>query len=144
MFVVAQPLANAITAADPIPWLQPALAVAALLLGSGGVVAWRRLTLDKRIGVAQQEVTEDDSVANRWKAIIEAQTKTLLEPMVTRIGTLESKVTTLETELETSRRKYWSAVTYIRGLLTWIARHLPPDIETTTVPQPPAGLAEDI
>lgn len=129
---------------DSMPWLQPLILIGTLLLGSGGVVAWRRLTHDKKIGVAQQETAEDDALSNRWKAIIEAQTKVLLEPMTSRIATLETKVGTLEADLEASRRKYWSAVTYIRQLLTWISRHLPPDIETTQVPQAPATLVEDI
>lgn len=130
---------------DPsMPWLTPLITIATLLLGSGGVVAWRRLTHDRRIGVAQQETAEDDALSNRWKAIIEAQTKVLLEPMTSRIATLETKVGTLEADLEASRRKYWSAVTYIRQLLTFIARHLPEDAESTQVPQAPATLVEDI
>ncbi|WKW87077.1 hypothetical protein SEA_NICOLE72_40 [Microbacterium phage Nicole72] len=137
-------LADAGTPDPSMPWLGPLIAVGSLLLGSGGVVAWRRLTHDKRIGVAQQETAEDDALSNRWRAIIEAQTKVLLEPMTTRIQTLETKVGTLESELEASRRKYWSAVTYIRQLLTWISRHMPSDIETTQVPQAPSTLAEDI
>ncbi|QGJ92709.1 hypothetical protein QDA04_gp39 [Microbacterium phage Megan] len=137
-------LAADVAGGGDMPWLQPLILIGTLLLGSGGVVAWRRLTHDKKIGVAQQETAEDDALSNRWKAIIEAQTKVLLEPMTARIGTLEGKVSTLEADLEASRRKYWSAVTYIRSLLTWIARHMPADIETTSVPQAPATLAEDI
>lgn len=130
---------------DPsMPWLTPLITVATLLLGSGGVVAWRRLTHDRRIGVAQQETAEDDALSNRWKLIIEAQTKSLLEPLQTRLRDVEAKVGDLETELAASRKKYWSAVAYIRTLYNWIARHLPEDIEQTQVPAPPATLAEDI
>lgn len=131
-------------ATEQIPWLGPLITIVTLLFGAGGVVAWRRLTHDKKIGVAQQEVAEDDALANRWKAIIEAQTKSLLEPMTTRLADVEAKVKALEGELEASRRKYWSAVSYIRILLTWIARHMPDNIENTSIPTPPANVTEDI
>ena len=143
--MLALTLAASDGGADPsMPWLTPLIAISTLLLGSGGVVAWRRLTYDKRIGVAQQETAEDDALSNRWKAIIEAQTKSLLEPLQTRLRDVEAKVGDLETELAASRKKYWSSVAYIRTLYNWIARHLPEDIEQTQVPAPPAILAEDI
>lgn len=132
------------TGGEPLPWLGPLIAIGTLLVSSGGIVAWRRLQHDKKVGVAQQETMEDDALSNRWRAIIESQTKSLLEPMTARLQTLETKVQSLEQELEASRRKYWSAVSYIRILLTWIARHLPPDIEATSVPTPPANVTEDI
>ncbi|QDH93096.1 hypothetical protein QDA02_gp69 [Microbacterium phage Margaery] len=125
-----------------MPWLTPLIALGTLLLGSGGVVAWRRLTHDKRIGVAQQETAEDDALSNRWKSIIETQTKVLLEPMQEQIGELKNEVAGLKTEVAESRRKYWGAIGYIRSLQTWITRHLPDSIEQ--VPPPPAILAEDI
>ncbi|QGJ88900.1 hypothetical protein PBI_TEAMOCIL_46 [Microbacterium phage Teamocil] len=131
------------TSESSMPWLTPLIAIGTLLLGSGGVVAWRRLTHDKRIGVAQQETAEDDALSNRWKAIIETQTKVLLEPMQAQIASLTREVGEVKVELEASRRKYWSAITHIRTLYNWIARHLPEDIESTA-PPPPAVLAEDI
>jgi hypothetical protein len=127
-----------------IPWLTPVIAILTLLLGSSGVVAFYRARHDARRGVSQQAVATDDSVSNRWKAIIEAQTKTLLEPMSVRISTLESKIGALEADLATSRRKYWSAISHIRTLYTWISRHMPDDIEQTQVPAPPATLVDDI
>jgi hypothetical protein len=127
-----------------IPWLSPAITIFTLLAGTGGFVAWRRLAHDKKMGVAQQEVAEDDALAKRWQAIIEAQTKALLEPMTLRLKDVEDKVKLLEGELEASRRKYWSAVSYIRILLTWIARHMPDNIEATSIPTPPANVTEDI
>lgn len=126
-------------------WLGPVIALTTLMIGSGGIVAWRRLTHDKRIGVAQQEQAEDAALSNRWAAIIETQTKSLLEPMAVRLKSLEESVEKLESELAQSRRKYWSAVAYIRQLLLWIARHMPEDnLDHTVVPQAPATLAEDL
>jgi len=120
-----------------------AIALLSLFVGSGGVVAYRRLSHDKKMGIAQQELTEDDAVVKRYEALIRSQTESLLEPMMERISTLESRVQSLETELATSRRKYWSAISYIRTLVNWIARHID-DVEQTQVPSPPATLAEDI
>lgn len=113
------------------------------LFGAGGIVAWGRLRHDKKIDVAQQEVSEDDALAARWQNIIEAQTKNLLEPLQIRLKEVESKVAALESELAASRRKYWSAISYIRTLLTWIARHID-NIDDTEVPTPPAIVNEDI
>ncbi len=129
--------------ADPsMPWLGPLIAIASLLLGGGGIAAFLRLRHDKRLGVAQQETVEDDALSNRWKAIIETQTKVLLEPMQEQIGELKTEVAGLKSEVAESRRKYWGAIGYIRTLNNWIARHLPESIEQ--VPPPPAVLAEDI
>lgn len=129
---------------DTYPWLTPAIAILTILLSSGGIVAWRRLNHDKKLGIAQQEQVEDDALSNRWKAIIEAQTTSLLAPLQNRLSIMEQRVTSLEAELALSRRKYWSAISHIRTLYNWIARHMPDDIEQTQVPAPPVTLAEDI
>jgi len=136
-------LAEQAVGSDPsMPWLGPLIAVASLVLGGGGIAALFRLRHDKRIGVAQQETAEDDALSNRWKAIIETQTKVLLEPMQAQIASLTVEVAQVKVELEASRRKYWGAIGYIRTLSTWINRHLPESVEQ--VPPPPAILAEDI
>jgi len=128
---------------DPsMPWLTPLIAIATIVLGGGGLAALLRVRHDKRLGVAQQETAEDDALSNRWRAIIETQTKVLLEPMEKQIGELKGEVAGLKTEVAESRRKYWGAIGYIRTLNNWIARHLPESVEQ--VPPPPAVLAEDI
>jgi hypothetical protein len=136
---------------ESIPWLAPAIAFLTIALGGGGIAALLRLRHDKRMGIAQQETTEDDAISNRWKAIIETQTKVLLEPMREELSATKSdlagvkvEMREMKAELEASRRKYWSAISYIRSLLTWIARHMPESIETTQVPPAPAIVVEDI
>lgn len=131
-------------ASPSIPWLVPTIAILTLLLGGGGIGALLKVRHDKRMGVAQQEVAEDDALSNLWKAIIEAQTKSLLEPLTTELADLRGRFTVLEGELALSRRKYWSAISHIRTLYTWISRHLPEDFEATKIPEPPATLAEDL
>jgi hypothetical protein len=113
-------------------------------LGAGGFVAWRRLNHDKKIGVAAQEVVEEDSEAARWRSIIETQTNSLLEPMRRQLAEHATKIQQLEQELATSKRKYWLAIAYIRQLLAWLNRHLPDDMEDTVVPEAHALLADDI
>ena len=130
--------------AEAWPWLTPVIAIGTLLLGGGGVAALIKARSDSRQGVAQQETAEDDALSNRWKAIIEVQTKSLLEPLQTRLHEVEGTVARLEKDLQESRRKYWSAISHIRTLYTWIARHMPDDIEHTQIPNPPAVLAEDV
>ncbi|QBI98129.1 hypothetical protein SEA_FIREMAN_46 [Microbacterium phage Fireman] len=140
---MVQVLVSAAVEPDPsMPWLGPLIAVATIVLGGGGLAALLRVRHDKRIGVAQQETAEDDALSNRWRAIIETQTKVLLEPMEKQIGELKGEVAGLKVEVAESRRKYWGAIGYIRTLSNWIARHLPESIEQ--VPPPPAVLAEDI
>jgi hypothetical protein len=126
------------------PWLPVLIAIVTGLLGSGGVAAWMKQRHDKKVGIASLEAAEDEALANRWRAIIETQTKALLEPMQKRLADVEAEVTTLKVELEGARRKYWSAISYIRTLLTWIARHMPDDVEQTQVPSPPTTVVEDI
>jgi len=136
-------LAEQAASAEPsMPWLMPLIAIGTLILGGGGVAAYYKVRVDKQLGVAQQESVEDDALSNRWKAIIETQTKVLLEPMVKQIGDLQVEVAEVKVELASSRRKYWGAIGYIRTLHTWLNRHLPDSVEQ--VPPPPAILAEDI
>jgi hypothetical protein len=75
------------------------------LLGAGGIVAWRRLSHDKKIGVAAQETAEEDAEATRWRSIIETQTKSLLEPMQKQLTEHAAKIQLLEQELAVSKRK---------------------------------------
>lgn len=122
-------------------WMTAIVGVLSLLFGSGGAVAWRKMRNDSKLGVAQQETAEDDAISARWKAIIETQTKVLLEPMQGEIASLKREMGDLQEALKLAHRKYWSAIGYIRSLYALIARH---ELEQDKVPAPPAILAEDI
>lgn len=143
--VAMEVLATASVAPNPeTPWLIPLISILTVVLGGGGLAAILKVIYDKRMGVAQQESEEDAAISNRWAQMIKIQGEALVEPLSARIGTLEGKVLTLETDLALSRRKYWSAVSHIRTLYNWIARHMPEDIEQTQIPAPPTTLAEDL
>jgi len=129
--------------AEPAAWTVPILAVLTLIFGGGGVAAILKARYDKKIGVAQQENAEDDSISIRWQRIIEAQTASLVGPLQKRLAEVEEKVKTLENELTETRAKYWKAVKYIRTLMSWITIHVPAD-DSKTPPIPPAEVVEDI
>jgi len=130
-------------------WVAPAIVVATLLLGSGGVVAWRRLSMDRKLGVAAQETSDENAVSARWEKMIEVQTNSLVEPLRARLGEVNAELATIEVEqrslreeMALTRTKYWRAIQYIRTLCTWIrARALGADAEP---PPPPAEIAGDI
>lgn len=135
------------SAGDALPgtdWLAAGLGFLSALVGSGGVVAIYKARHDRKAGVAQQELDEGEAISAHWRSIIETQTKSLLEPMQKRLGEVEDEVKVVKVELAKSRQKYWSAISHIRTLYTWISRHLPPEVEATQIPEPPAALVEDI
>ena len=125
-------------------WVSIAIWVVTFLFGSGGIAALIKSRHDRNMGIAQQELSEDIASDSRWERLIEVQTKSLLEPLQKRLVEVEGKVESLENELAASRRKYWMAVSYIRQLLIWIAKHLPDDLEDTRVPDAPNTIIEDI
>jgi len=133
---------HAEVAADPsIPaWLSVVLALFTLGLGGGGVASLMKARYDRQQGIESQEIAEDDAIAERWKQLSQAQIEMLLNPLKVRLTEVEDKVQTLEAELGKSRRKYWTAVPYIRALLS-LLRHHAPDAVTPPVP---IEIAEDV
>lgn len=125
-------------------WVALLIGAVVTLLSGGGVAAVIKARVDKRDGIAQSEVAEDDALAKRWQTLIETQTKILLEPLQLKVSGLETEVTKLKDELSATHRKYWSAIGYIRNLLVWFNKHMPDGMENTQIPQPPAHLTEDI
>lgn len=135
----------ATVAADPTPstwWLAPAMALLGLAFGGGGVAAVMKARYDRAQGVAALEVTEDDAIASRWEKMIDAQTKSLVQPLRDRLTEVEAAVRSLEAELTAQRTKYWRAIAFIRSLLTWIRVHT--QNVHDPVPIPPEEIAGDI
>lgn len=128
--------------ADPtVPsWVTVMLVLGPILIGGGGITAFLKARWDRRAGVQAHEVEEDDAIVQRWEALTKAQVEMLLNPLSSRLATLEEKVRELEAALEVSRKKYWTAIVYVRALLTLLHRHA----STVSPPPPPAYIADDI
>ena len=125
-----------------LPWVIALIPLAVALVA--GVNAWLKQRDDRRQGVAASDVAEDNSQAERWKSIIETQTKVLLEPMRQQLAEHADKIRGLEAELESRNRKYWQAISLIRALYLWIERHVVVDPAKQLVPQPTELILEDI
>lgn len=129
-------------AADPsIPtWVGILLALLGTLLGTGGIAAILKARYDRKQGIESHEVVEDDAIASRWEALSKAQVEVLLNPLRERLSEVEGKVKALEVELDASRKKYWTAIPYIRVLLGLFHRHAP----EVALPPIPVNIAEDV
>lgn len=129
-------------AVDPsIPiWLTALLTVLGTALGGGGVAAVMKALYDRKAGIEAQETVEDNAIAERWKQLSQAQIEMLLNPLKERLTEVESAVRDLEAELGKSRRKYWTAIPYIRTLLAALRHHAPEAI----APSVPVEIIEDI
>lgn len=129
-------------------WVLPAITVLTILVGSGGIVAWRRQALDRKLGVANQASSETDAISARWEKMIQTQTESLVKPLRQRLLDLTDELAKLEQEQENMRAelklantKYSRAIQYVRTLLTWIRARRS---ITDEPPAPPAEIAEDI
>jgi hypothetical protein len=124
--------------------------VVALISGGGagiGAIALLRpqaLKIRSEARKASVEATVGESAAldDHWKAIIEIQTRTLIEPLQTQVDAQGRKIAKLEADLGEVRTRYWRAIQLIRDLYSHITRHSVAD--APPAPQIPAALADDI
>lgn len=134
----------------PAEWVFGAITALGGLSGLGAVLMWRRqakkLDADTRHVDTTTDLAVDAGEDSHWKAIVQAQTEALVQPLREEIAALRGEVqllrvetTTLREQVETHRTRYWRAITYIRALLAW-ARHP----SSSDAPSPPAELAVDI
>lgn len=127
---------------DPTSWLVPTVGLIVGLFGGGTLTTLIQAKSDRKRGIGELEVAQDDAVAQRWQAIVNTQAESLISPLTKRIEDLEEDVVELRTKLDASMAKYWRAVTYIRKLQSYIIKHLPDGQKPP--PDPPADIAEDI
>lgn len=125
-------------------WLALVAGIGILLTGGGGVVAWMKQRRDAKNGIRQETRADEDSLNARAIAIVESQFTFLVKPLQEKVDELETKVKDLTTEVEAQKTKYWKAITHIRLLYSYIAKHMTNELETTPPPPPPAELAGDI
>lgn len=134
---------------EPSSLLPAAVTLLVGLFGGGTITSIVQARTDRKKGIGELEVAQDDAIAQRWQAIVEAQAESLIAPLDKRIDkmkaemeVMERKIESLETELTASRAKYWRAIMYIRRLQTYIIRHLPEG--QLHPPDPPKDIADDI
>lgn len=128
---------------EPSEWVAWITAIAMLLFGGGGVVAWVKQRQDGKNGVRQETRADTDSLNARAVAIIDTQFTYLIEPLKNELNDLRTEVRTLKSEAKTYQTLYQISVDYIRTLYSWIARHMPPEFEQTHIPPPPEELAKE-
>ncbi|MFI7168532.1 hypothetical protein [Rhodococcoides fascians] len=85
---------------------------------------------------AQQESNAND----RWQGAFEAHDK-VLKQVTDRLSTAESKIDSLEEDVDRERRRFRVAVDFIRSLLRWINAH--PDL-SHGAPAAPDDLIDEL
>ena len=125
-------------------WVALVSAIAVILFGTGGVVAWLRQRQDAKQGVRQENRQDTDSLNARAVAMLETQFNYLVQPLQKKVDDLETDVTRLNEEVKTHAALYKMAVKHIKVLYTWIARHMPNELDQTEIPAPPVELAADL
>ena len=125
-------------------WVALVSAIAVILFGTGGVVAWLRQRQDAKQGVRQENRQDTDSLNARAVAMLETQFNYLVQPLQKKVDGLEADVARLNEEVKTHAALYQMAVKHIKVLYNWIARHMPNELDTTEIPAPPAELVADL
>lgn len=130
-------------------WVGIVIAAFTGIGGGGGVAAILKARSDRQLGIDAGELAEDNALTERWKQLATAQVQLLMEPLraeVSRLGAEIEKVKAeserVKAESEVARTRYWKAISYVRTLNSWIAKHVTDS--TLTPPPPPADLADDI
>lgn len=130
-------------------WLNYAYPAVGVVLGGGGIAAFYKARQDARKGLRETELAEDVELANQWRAIIETQTKSLLDPLTDQVAHLQASETTLRVqvrelrdevaELREERRGFQYRETLLWDwtdrLVDHVNAHRPPP-----APDPPSGL----
>ena len=114
------------------------------IFGAGGLAAWIKQRSDAKNGVRQENRSDTDSLNARAVALVENQFNYLVKPLQQKVDGLEADVARLNEEVKTHAALYQMAVKHIKVLYTWIARHMPNELDQTEIPAPPVELAADL
>lgn len=114
------------------------------IFGAGGLAAWIKQRSDAKNGVRQENRSDTDSLNARAVALVENQFNYLVKPLQQKVDGLEADVVRLNEEVKTHAARYQMAVKHIKVLYTWIARHMPNELDQTEIPAPPVELAADL
>lgn len=113
-------------------WVPTAVSLAVGTVGAGGLAALLRVAHDHAI--ARRTALRDDDAAGdaHWSSLVEAQTRSLLEPLQQQVDRHAARIGELEAEVREVRDRHWRALRLINALYAHIARHSAPD-----APPPP-------
>jgi len=113
-------------------WVPTAVSLAVGTVGAGGLAALLRVAHDHVI--ARRTALRDDDAAGdaHWSSLVEAQTRSLLEPLQQQVDRHAARIGELEAEVREVRDRHWRALRLINALYAHIARHSAPD-----APPPP-------
>jgi len=113
-------------------WVPTAVSLVVGTVGAGGLAALLRVAHDHAI--ARRTALRDDDAAGdaHWSALVEAQTRSLLEPLQQQVDRHAARIGELEAEVREVRDRHWRALRLINALYAHIARHSAPD-----APPPP-------
>lgn len=126
-------------------WLPWVASLGTLLLGGGGVAAWYRIRVDKKLGVSTENRADSDSLNAQAVAMIETQFTYLVKPLKEEITSLRDDVKRLKEESRIREALYRIAIRHIEDLYRWIVRHMPIDVqESTETPKLPTELSGEV
>lgn len=135
-------------------WWQTVLSIVGALGGATTLVTLatlgptiRRARAEARRADVDATVAEDSAEDAHWRALLQAQVELVVQPLREEIARLGREVeaaradaAAARAEVTQHRTRYWRAITYIRTLLSLLARHAPHAI----VPAPPPEISTDI
>lgn len=122
-------------------WTAIATIIAALFGGGGlaAVLNWRH---QKRAGVRQEDRADDDALAERAKAMLEAQFTYLMKPLQEEVTKLRTELDTLKAQMAAEGARYSRLLAYTRLLRDWVAKHFTD--QSPPPPQPSEDLLVDL
>ena len=107
-------------------WVPTAVSLVVGTVGAGGLAALLRVAHDHAI--ARRTALRDDDAAGdaHWSSLVEAQTRSLLEPLQQQVDRHAARIGELEAEVREVRDRHWRALRLINALYAHIARHSAP------------------
>jgi len=113
-------------------WVPTAVSLVVGTVGAGGLAALLRVAHDHAID-RRTALRDDDAAGDaHWSSLVEAQTRSLLEPLQQQVDRHAARIGELEAEVREVRDRHWRALRLINALYAHIARHSAPD-----APPPP-------
>lgn len=126
-------------------WIPLLSALAGLVGGGGGVVAFLRWRSDNANGRRSFGIDSNKSAVEAWEKLARTQAEVIVTPLVEEVAGLKEQIKSLKAEVAALRKfrdKFMAALEYITALHGWIAEHLPS--KKNDLPPVPPELADDL